>query len=42
MPELAGKIGIYQDVLVKTVKEANEMAESGIDPEFSKGSNTYD
>jgi hypothetical protein len=42
LPELAGKIGILQDALVKTVKEANEMAESGIDPEFSKGSNTYD
>jgi hypothetical protein len=25
-----------------TVKEANEMAESGIDTEFSKGNNTYD
>jgi succinate dehydrogenase/fumarate reductase flavoprotein subunit len=42
VPELTGKIGIPQDELVKTVKEANKMAESGIDPEFSKGSNTYD
>jgi succinate dehydrogenase/fumarate reductase flavoprotein subunit len=42
VPELAGKIGIPQDAVVKTVKETNEMAESGTDPEFSKGSNTYD
>jgi succinate dehydrogenase/fumarate reductase flavoprotein subunit len=40
--ELAGKIGIPEEALVKTVNKANEMAETGVDPEFSKGSNTYD
>jgi hypothetical protein len=42
VPDLARKIDIPEDGLVKTVKEANEMAQSGIDPEFSKGSNSYD
>jgi succinate dehydrogenase/fumarate reductase flavoprotein subunit len=40
--ELAGKMGIPEEALVQTVKKANEMAETGVDPEFSKGSNAYD
>lgn len=39
--ELAEKIGVPAEALSETVQKANQYAESGVDPEFAKGSTPY-
>ncbi len=39
--ELAEKIGVPAEALSETVRKANQYAESGVDPEFGKGSTAY-
>ncbi len=39
---LAGQIGVDPAGLVETVRAHNAYARSGVDPEFGKGSNSYD
>ncbi len=39
--ELADRIGVERDALVETVKRYNAAAEKGLDPEFGKGSSSY-
>jgi len=39
---LARKVGVDPVGLTQTVKAANEYARTGVDPEFGKGSNSYD
>ena len=40
--DLAKKIHVPADQLVKTVANMNRYAETGVDPEFGRGSNPYD
>lgn len=42
IPELAEKIGVPKENLVQTVKQSNENAARGKDPEFGRGDNEYD
>jgi len=42
LPELAGKIGVDADGLAETVRANNGYAQTGVDAEFGKGSNSYD
>lgn len=41
IPELAAKIGVDPSALAQTVRDHNKYAEAGIDPDFGKGSTTY-
>lgn len=42
IPELAQKINLPVDALIKTVDNMNEYAKTGVDPEFNRGGNDYD
>lgn len=42
LPELAAKIKIPQDALLQTVRNMNDYAKTGVDPEFGRGMNIYD
>jgi 3-oxosteroid 1-dehydrogenase len=41
IPELAAKIGVDPSGLAQTVSDHNQYAETGVDPDFGKGSTTY-
>ena len=41
VPDLARKIGVDPDGLARTIRDHNAYAETGVDPEFGKGSTAY-